>query len=241
MRQVSRAEAERLGGPTDRPQREEVEWTNPRTGDRIRVDRGLDPSWASNPGLDRPRLLAEMQARDIAGLALVSAALARAAIRETVESAQLERQFASLKPGQALGDLPVAFVPEKRARLLGDEAGALLLTRQTAVKQLKHHRPNPKYPDNVPLELADYRTLLPEILERARDEHVTRDTGHWKTRRDDLLMVYERGDLWYKAVIGRDPGEKALRLVTFHNLSRDRAMFALKAARRRWSKRGGAD
>ena len=62
VRQVSAAEAARLGGQTARPPRHEVEWTNPRTGATQRVDRGLDPSWASNPGIDRARLLEEMLA-----------------------------------------------------------------------------------------------------------------------------------------------------------------------------------
>lgn len=59
VRQVSRREAERLGGRKAPRPPDLVEWTNPRTGLTQRVDRGLDPSWASNPGLDRSRLLAE--------------------------------------------------------------------------------------------------------------------------------------------------------------------------------------
>ena len=66
VRQVSEAERERLLGSgriiADRPPRDEIEWTNPRTGETLRIDRGLDPSWAGNPGRDRARQLAGLLA-----------------------------------------------------------------------------------------------------------------------------------------------------------------------------------
>lgn len=185
-------------------------------------------------------MLAKIHAAGIASMAALAPAAAREAIQQVVDSPQLERQFAPLKPGQTLGDLPIALLPPKRARQLGTDARTMVLTRKTAEKQAeKHHRFNPDYPDDIPLTLDDYRILLPEILERAKDEHVVRSSGHWKTKRDDLLLVYEKGDLWYKAVIGKDEGAEAVRLVTFHNLSQEEAMNALKAARRRASKRKG--
>lgn len=59
VRQISAAEAARLGGQTQRPPLRLEPWTNPRTGKTIAVDRGLDPSWSNNPGRDRERALAE--------------------------------------------------------------------------------------------------------------------------------------------------------------------------------------
>ena len=53
VRQVSRREAERLGGATERPASPPVEWTNKRTGKVHRVPRGIDPGWDYNPGLER--------------------------------------------------------------------------------------------------------------------------------------------------------------------------------------------
>ena len=107
LRQVSRAEAARLGGVTPRPPRDEVEWTNPRTGQAARVDRGLDPSWASNPGIDRPRLLAEMLARGVDDLGELSEALAREEIGRILASPMLERQLAPMeKSDPPKGSLP---------------------------------------------------------------------------------------------------------------------------------------
>lgn len=239
---MSEREAKRLG-VTERPREDPVKWTNPRTGRTIEVDRGLDPSWAGNPGRDRPRMLAEIQAAGIASLAALAPAAAREAIRQVVDSPQLERQFAPLKPGETLGDLPIALLPPKRARQLGTDARALVLTRDTAKKQAKkHHKPNEKWPDSVPLTVDDYRILLPEILERAKDEHVVRSGGHLGADRDELLLAYEKGDLWYLLAIGRDRAAGARpRLLTFYNLSRVDAMQKLVEARHRAAGRASRD
>ena len=184
-------------------------------------------------------MLAEIHAAGIAGMAALAPAAAREAIRQVVDSPQLERQFAPLKPGEKLGDLPIALLPPKRARQLGTDARTLVLTRKTAEKQAeKHHRPNPRHPHDRPLALDDYRPLLPEILERADDRHVTPDKGHRGANRDDLLLVYEKRGLWYKLVIGKDRDSDSLpRIVTFHNLSEGEAMWALDEARKRMAER----
>ena len=240
LRQVSAAEAERLGGATPRPPRDEAGWANPRTGKTIKVDRGLDPAWASNPGRDRERILADRLTGSIDSLGAIGAigageALAREAVRQIVDSPLLERQFAPLKAGQALGDLPVAFLPEKRARLIGAEAGPLALTRATAKKQAReHHRRNKKWPNSAPLSIDDYRTLLPEILERAKGEHVVASRDHWRSDRDELLFAYERDKLWYLLAIGRGRTDGAQpRLLTFYQLSERDALRKLAEARRR--------
>ena len=239
VRQVSRAEAERLGGRPGRPPRDEVEWTNPRTGDRMRVDRGLDPSWAGNAGRDRARLLAAVQARDIAGLA---PGLGGAGPRGDPGNGRERAAGAAvrpLKPGQRLGDLPVAFLPEGRARLLGAEPGAFFLKRKTAKKQLKaHHRPNPKWPDSPPIDLDDYRALQ-EIVDGARDEHVVASGGHRGADRDELLFAYQRGGAWDLLVVAKDrAGNSPPYLATFYKLpAEEEALGKLAEARERAKKR----
>ena len=57
-RQISKAEADRLGGPTARPPLDPVQWTNNRTGETSMVPRGIDPGWDYNPGKVRQSLTA---------------------------------------------------------------------------------------------------------------------------------------------------------------------------------------
>lgn len=231
---MSEAEAERLGGPQLKREPELVEWRNPRTDRTMRIDRGLDPSWANNPGRDRPRLAQEAANAKIAELGLLLPAAAREAVRQFVESPLLDRQF-NPGPGEIVGDLPIAFLPSLRARQLGVDARLVVLTPSTSRKQAKkHHRPNPDHPDDVPLTLDDYRHLLPEILERAPDERVAREPAFGKKGGDNLLLVYEKDGDWWKVVLGtRGQGARTVRLVTFHSLSEEEALHALKRARRR--------
>lgn len=53
VRQISRDEAASLGGVTDAPEVEYVEWVNPKTGEHIQVPKGVDPGWDRNPGQER--------------------------------------------------------------------------------------------------------------------------------------------------------------------------------------------
>lgn len=50
VRQISRAETQRLGGESERPNFGTVQWTNHRTGATVPVPRGIDPGWDRNPG-----------------------------------------------------------------------------------------------------------------------------------------------------------------------------------------------
>ena len=55
VRQVSRREAARLGGPVEAPKVTTREWRNRRTGRVERVPVGIDPGWDTNPGVARLR------------------------------------------------------------------------------------------------------------------------------------------------------------------------------------------
>jgi len=57
LRQITAAEAGRLGGVSPDPAISDVAFTNARTGETGRTPQGIDPGWASNPGLARDRLL----------------------------------------------------------------------------------------------------------------------------------------------------------------------------------------
>ena len=117
---MSEREAARLGGPTKRPPEVLEPWTNPRTGQTMAVDRGLDPSWAGNPGKDRPRMLAEMLARGLDDLGELSAALAREEIGRIAAGPLLERQLAPMeKADPPKGSLPVGYLKPEFRRALG--------------------------------------------------------------------------------------------------------------------------
>lgn len=55
VRQVGRAEARRLGGPSADPVVETTPFVNRRTGERVDVPVGIDPGWHTNPGHARGR------------------------------------------------------------------------------------------------------------------------------------------------------------------------------------------
>lgn len=53
VRQITEAEAKRLGGPHKPPVIETKQWTNKRTGEVVHVADGIDPGWDYNPGAGR--------------------------------------------------------------------------------------------------------------------------------------------------------------------------------------------
>ncbi|MCK4963346.1 MAG: hypothetical protein KAS19_12705 [Anaerolineales bacterium] len=63
IRQVSRREAERLGGVTDRPPSHDVPWKNEVTGKTEQVPVGIQPGWNFNPGKDRMRGVRQLEER----------------------------------------------------------------------------------------------------------------------------------------------------------------------------------
>ncbi|WP_319774462.1 phage minor head protein [Breoghania sp.] len=62
VRQISRAEAERLGYDPEAggPQIVTRSWRNTRTGQTVQVPVGIDPGWDTNPGATRGRNMAEL-------------------------------------------------------------------------------------------------------------------------------------------------------------------------------------
>ncbi len=195
VRQVSRAEAGRLGGPTDPPARDMRAWRNPRTGETMQVDRGLDPAWASNPGLDRERILADE-------------ALARAAVRQVVGSPLLERQLTPMtKTDPPRGDLPIGYVESRSQAILEARTRVVRMTKPTARKQRREH---------AELTLDDYREILPEVLRRGRPLRVTR---HRQKPVNAIAFFLELPDgRIHKAAVHLD--EQGLRLASFHASSR---------------------
>lgn len=62
VRQISEAEAKRLGGVGTAPVIEMKQWRNSRTGEVLSVPEGIDPAWDTNPGKHRQQALDRMLA-----------------------------------------------------------------------------------------------------------------------------------------------------------------------------------
>lgn len=201
MRQVSRAEADRLGGPTDRPAEDLVSWTNPRTDRTIEIDRGLDPSWAVNPGRDRERILADRLAGT---LDAADEALAREAVRQVVGSPLLDRQLAPPQ-GPAPGDLPVGLLDRESREALKVETRLVRLTARTAAKQSRDH---------ADVTAEAWREILPAVLSGARV--VIRETAAKGGIEGDLVLFWASADgrIYKVALAAR--GRRYVRLKTFH-------------------------
>ena len=223
VRQVSRREAERLGGVTARPASPTMEWTNKRTGETMRVPRGIDPGWDTNPGLERQRLLME----GLNGkLDAADQALVRAAVRTVTGSPLLDRQLAPMTfSDPPKGDLPVGFLEREWRDALGAGTQLVRLTQRTAAKQRKKH-PN--------MTLDQYREVLPETLRNA--QVVLSESGHWGRGAEDLVFFwFDSGGDIYKAAVSVD-GPRHVRLATFYDSSQEdleRAMARGKVLRDR--------
>jgi SPP1 gp7 family putative phage head morphogenesis protein len=65
---LSQRDLDRMGrGVSDVPPSTEYEWTNPRTGELVRVPTGIDPGWGYAPGAARREAIARMALEKIAG------------------------------------------------------------------------------------------------------------------------------------------------------------------------------
>ena len=213
VRQVSKREAQRRGGVTTRPRHDPVEWVNTRNGVTQKVDRGLDPAWAGNPGVDRARVLQDSLAEKIE---VANEDLARAAVRQVVESPLLERHLRPREGRYPKGDLPIAFLDRKHADALGSRTQLARMTEYTSDKQRNIH------PD---LTAKDYRVQLPRLL--TRDHAVIRQTEYQGVEINNLEFYAYRGGKLYKAVV-RLVAKRNLRLVTFHRANKSNLKSSLR-------------
>ena len=210
VRQVSRAEYERLRGRdgirAERPRRDPVSWTNPRTGQAVEVDRGLDPSWASNPGLDREWILAE---HAIGKLEALPEGLGREAVRQFVESPLLERHLSGKRSGDPpKGDLPVGWLDPESREALGVQARVARMTSGTAKKEAGDHayiRPG-DWPRLLPVLFHDADLVVPHPPPDGIDGLMDLD----------FVRQSEDGRIWRLSVRAHD--DRRARLTTLHRI-----------------------
>lgn len=108
VRQVSKREYERLATTdnylTEAPPIEYREWTNKRTGETLKVPKGIDPGWDINPGIGRQARAEKMLNDKIDALPAPLAEAARKdLVRTTPNEGKPSISLASMDLGQADG------------------------------------------------------------------------------------------------------------------------------------------
>lgn len=133
VRQISRAEARRAGYDPDKPAPDDgtYRWKNKRTGEVLRVPRGIDPGWQGNPGIARERNVQQLLGGKLGEMT-------EAARNAAVEDLAKSRLMRAIQGGE------LGFDPEDRATAaignisapiaaLPDEVGVLMETRLRVV------------------------------------------------------------------------------------------------------------
>ncbi|MBL4709787.1 MAG: hypothetical protein JKY48_15245 [Flavobacteriales bacterium] len=133
VRQITRMEAENLGGETERPEIPTKSWTNKRTGEVLDIPEGIDPGWQTNSGQQRHRTLA----KHLAGkLDAAPEHIRKTAIADLVSS-QIFRRVQTGVFGKQNVFTPVAIIPEGVTKTMGSSTRIAFLSTEDAAKQLR--------------------------------------------------------------------------------------------------------
>lgn len=109
---------------TEAPPARPVEYTNRRTGEVRRVDAGLNPSWANNPGRQRAAVLRrELTER----ASMADNQVARATARQVIDSPILEQWLED-----AQGELPGGVLERQVVEAVGGQSSLVRLGREAA-------------------------------------------------------------------------------------------------------------
>ncbi len=156
LRQISKREAARLGGPTEPPPITWREYRNPRDGRIYRIPDGIDPGWHTNPGKARWRMRGALR-RMGERVAVLPPEWTLPAIRAMVRSPLFARLARGEAPKAVM--LPVAVVPEWLRKEVGTDASLMIMSGETAIKQIKHHETEFKDVDLVEMYAAVQEAL----------------------------------------------------------------------------------
>lgn len=210
LRQIGRGEAAALGGPSTPPAVERRPYINPRTGEETMIPRGIDPGWQTSPGKARSRGLARMLGERLETMPHAEAATA-------VADLLASPVFDEIAVGRVHGMLPVAMLQEPHVQKLSTSVRTVLLSSQTAIKQVREH------PDVLP---SHYRLVQP-LLETAEPVQLEGQRLFY------LGQVLGR---WWRAVIKRTADGRENYLVFFHPKSKADGPRQLRSKRRREGK-----
>jgi hypothetical protein len=174
VRQVSRAEAERLKGQvrTEAPQTRTREWVNRRTGEVSHVPEGIDPGWDYNPGAaGRMPTALDHLSRTLQDASPEDAA---ASIRELV-GGPLFAEWAA----NPSGAFPAGMLKAADAKAIGAKARVAKLSDETMRKQVKRH------PE---LKAAEY-SWIQSALERGQRRQDSERSAIYVLEQDGYVAV----------------------------------------------------
>lgn len=126
LRQISKMEAEGLGGESEEPDIPELAYVNERTGEETRVPLGIDPGWANNPGKTRSGVLRRDLGQSLGGLTND--------VRRGVVSASPLKDFAEAAASGALrpqANIPFAAIDDELGAAIGTKARTVFLSADT--------------------------------------------------------------------------------------------------------------
>lgn len=194
LRQITRFEAQSLGGVSPDPEIQWQDFRNKRTGEVTRVPVGIDPGWHTNPGKARARTLMRSLGERIEQ---AEPARAKAIVADLWESRTPEAYAALPERVQ----MPVAVAPQVTA-MLGAEGSIVSVSNDTMrVKVSKHRHTTP-----------DRFSLVQQLL----------DDGEAVRRPNGSVQFWKRIDgLWWVAAV-KKAGAGFARVVTFHSSSEAR-------------------
>lgn len=136
IEQITQYRADKLGGVTEEDMLtlEAEEHTNPRTGEKVWIPKGIDPGWHGNPGKNRARNLVDNLNLKLENAGTYSEALPRAIIKELWES-KAPKAYSQMSERV---HLPVAFVPKWQDKLDGQTPLVVTSSDTIALKTGKH-------------------------------------------------------------------------------------------------------
>ena len=201
VRQITRAETERLGGESEPPQFREKTFVNKRTGARVNVPwdaeadaPAVSPEWSTNPGKLRVenarRILTEK-------LEAADPLIAQVAVRDLVSSQALQHFMDAPQ-----GNFPAMVIGLEVAKAIDAGRRVAVISDFTMRKQLSQH------PE---LTITDYRQLpavgeKPEVIVKTTDSHVA---------------IFHAGEDYYLAVVqAQSTRPEGLKIVSFRKTTK---------------------
>ncbi|MEM1284940.1 MAG: phage minor head protein [Pseudomonadota bacterium] len=209
-RQITRREADRLGGVSDAPEIPTRPFENRRTGEVTEIPIGIDPGWHTNPGRARSRTVS----RFLNGkLEEADPDLRRIAIADIAGGQMVQALARGDLTGRAL--LPIGVAPERIVEAAGLTGRIVTLSAATIAKQRS-------YSERRGFDAATYAAISQGM-----------ETGD--VLRDDrgvLAALYEMDGIGYAALLKpvAETGELFLTSLTEHFTSLPRRRRKLERA-----------